>query len=148
MCRRISLLLMLIVTCMVSSAYGDMIQTGTISNNYLKDSGTWNLHVGEPAGERYFLQHVDFQQPYTEQPPTVLVMLSGIDSLKDTNERVLVTSEDITNYGFTVRYTTWADTRIYGIFVTWIAIPKSMALYNPTYSAPLAKSNIFNSTST
>ncbi|MCK9440223.1 MAG: H-type lectin domain-containing protein [Methanothrix sp.] len=115
---------------MMTSAFGDIIQTGTVHNDYNQDAGTWNLAVGQPPGERYFLQHVDFLRPFTEkQPPIVLVMLSGIDSEESVNERVRVTSEDITNYGFTVRYATWADSSLYGADVTWIAIPQSMALY-------------------
>jgi len=136
---RLYLLLVLIATSLMTSAYGDMIQTGMVHNDYNQDAGNWNLHVAQPPGVRYFLQHVDFQQPFTEmQPPIVLVMLSSVDSDKDTNERVAVTAEDITNYGFNVRYTSWWDTRLYGVSVTWIAIPQSIALYTPQNSTLVA----------
>jgi hypothetical protein len=136
---RLCLLFMLIATSMVTSAYGDMMQTGTVENGYVKDSGTWNLHAAasQDAGGRYFLQHVDFQQPFTTtQPPIVLVMLSGVDSDANVNERIVVTSENVTNNGFNVRYTTWGNTLLYGAWVTWIAIPQSQALYFPAYSSP------------
>jgi hypothetical protein len=112
-----------------------MIQTGTIQNDYINDAGVWYLHLAQPPGDRYFLQHIDFQKPFTErQPPIVLVMLNGLDS-DDRNERVHVTAEDITNNGFVLRYATWGDTRLYAASVTWIAIPRSMALYVPDSAA-------------
>lgn len=133
---RLYLLIVLIGTIMVSPADSDILQTGLEHNNYIKDAGSWNLHLAQPPGERYFLQHVEFPQQFTErQPPIVLVMLSGLDS-DDKNERVHVTAEGITNYGFDIRYTTWSDTRLYGASVTWIAIPRSMALYVPDDSKP------------
>lgn len=134
---RIYLLLVLILISMVSTAYGDLIQTGIVQNGYTKNAATWNLNVAEPPGERYFLQPIYFPQPFTErQPPIVLVMLSGLDS-DDGNDRISVTAEAITNYGFNIRYTTWWDTRLYGASVTWIAIPRSMALYAPEDSMPM-----------
>lgn len=132
---RLFFLLMLICIGIVSPAYCDMIQTGTLQNDYIRNAGSWYLHIAQPPGERFFLQHITFQRPFTEaQPPLVLVMLSGLDS-DNGHERVHVTAEDITNYGFVVRYATWADTRLYAASVTWIAIPQSMALYVPDSTA-------------
>lgn len=129
---RLYLLLVFIGISMVSPAYCDIMQTGTVQNDYIKNAATWNLHVAQPPGERYFLHHVYFQQPFTEgQPPIVLAMLSGLDSDETTNERVHVTAEDVTNYGFDIRYTTWSNTLLYGASVTWIAIPQSMGLNAP-----------------
>ena len=132
---RLCLLLVLIAAIMVPSAYGDMIQTGTAYSDY--KNANWYLDETWD-GERIFLQHVDFQQPFTEgQPPIVLVMLNAIDSDKDLNVRIAVSSESVTNYGFNIRYKTWSDTKLYGLGVTWIALPRSMALDVPTKSMPV-----------
>ncbi|HEX7444898.1 MAG TPA: H-type lectin domain-containing protein [Methanothrix sp.] len=129
---RLCILLTLIIAIMVPSAYGDLIQTGTAYGN--NKNANWYLDE-DWTGERSFLQHIDFQQPFTEeQPPIVLVMLNGLDSSKDRNDRVTLTSESVTNYGFNIRYSTWSDTKLYGVWVTWIALPQSTALFAPTKS--------------
>lgn len=125
--------------CAVTSAYGDMIQTGVVHNGYLQDEGNWNLHIAQPAGEREFKHHINFPQEFTDGLPIVLVMLSGVDSDNATNQRVLVTTDNITQYGFNVLYKTWWDTRLYGAWVTWIAIPRSMVYTDMT--EPLNTSN-------
>jgi hypothetical protein len=115
---------------MVTSAYGDMIQTGVTYNGYLQDKGSWNLHIAQPPGERNFKYHINYPQEFTEGLPVVLVMLSGIDADKATNQRFLVATNNITQYGFNVLYKAWGDTRVYSAWTTWIAIPRSM-VYTP-----------------
>jgi hypothetical protein len=125
---RLLAIVLVLLFCMITSAYGDMMQTGVAYNGYLQDKGSWTLHIAQPAGERTFKHHINFPQEFTEGLPIVLVMLSGIDSDRNTNQRLIVTTNNITQYGFNVLYKKWSDTRVYSAWVTWIAIPQSMAL--------------------
>lgn len=122
---RLSAVAIVLIFCLATPTFGDIMQTGIVPDGYIQDQGTWNLHIAQPPGERHFIHHVDFSQEFTEGLPIVLVTLSGLDSDNAANQRVLVSAENITPKGFDILYKTWWDTRLYGAWVTWEAIPRS-----------------------
>ena len=54
--------------------------------------------------------------------PKVMVALNGLDSSKDANQRLTVKVADVKETGFNVVFNTWADTKIYMVSVSWIAV--------------------------
>jgi len=61
----------------------------------------WRLHKGE--GDRAFVQHINFARAFTE-PPAVFVALSAIDLLADSDFRVAVSAERITDTAMDIRF--------------------------------------------
>ncbi len=89
-------------------------------------SGTWYAGVGEGftldkgTGERIVTISVEFPQSF-EKRPTVTVGVNRLDTDKGTNTRFNVQATSVSRDGFTLKITTWGDTKIYGIGGFWIA---------------------------
>ena len=92
------------------------IQSGYISAG--NDDPKWQLLNGQ--GERPFKKRIDFKTPFDE-PPTVTVSLSGIDSDKSHNLRIKVEAKDVDRNGFYISLLTWSATRVYRVWVQWVA---------------------------
>jgi hypothetical protein len=89
--------------------------SGTVAGTYQSD--TWTLH--EDGEDRKFTTVQQFSTPFI-RPPTVVVSISEVDAPAGPL-RVRVAAADITNTGFTVEITTWADSKLYGAVASWIA---------------------------
>ena len=63
---------------------------------------------------------ITFSHPY-EQPPVVVVWLSGLDLGAKHNWRLKVETKDITREGFTIVLGTWSDTVWHSASANWIA---------------------------
>jgi hypothetical protein len=59
--------------------------------------------------------------PGQKDAPTVALSLSGLDASKDANLRVGLEALNMTGEGFDLRVTTWADTELYMVNVSWVA---------------------------
>ncbi len=83
----------------------------------------WNLaEPGEPESEpRAYVYHVDFEVPF-QTAPVVQVSLTGFDLDQRDSARLNVESIAIDMYGFDIVVSTWNETRVYGVDVSWIAI--------------------------
>jgi hypothetical protein len=71
-------------------------------------------------GERHFEYAVKFEQPF-EEVPQILVALNHLDVESHTALRLSVTAEKISASGFTLRYSTWANTQVFSVGAQWIA---------------------------
>jgi len=94
------------------------IQTGIKYNGYQENSN-WSLKYG--TGTRTFRTWVPFSSPF-QAPPTVTPALYGQDVQGGTNNRLVLGAENITTTGFTLVYTTWADTVVNSAWASWTAI--------------------------
>jgi hypothetical protein len=85
------------------------------------DVGTsgWNLHTG--TGDRNFDRVVAFQSALTSTP-IVQVNLAWLDADGAHNTRVDVLAVNITPLGFTLRFHTYADTKLFGVRANWFAL--------------------------
>ncbi len=102
----------------------NFVQTGRVHCGVDTDSA-WVLNNG--SGDRSFIKEIDFPIPYSVTPPikgvNVSVMLSAMDVDNSRNTRVSVNLDQPANTGgFTLRVSTWADTILFSVEVTWIAI--------------------------
>lgn len=95
-----------------------MIQTGVVEYN--PQCSGWNLASG--TGERTFTgPDIKFQPPFSA-PPSVVLALCGIDSDHATNLRLTLRTSDVEPDEFNIMVSTWDDSLVYSVLVTWIAI--------------------------
>jgi len=106
-----------------------VIQSGTVElssgtavgggGTILGAAGTWTLNTG--SGDRsYRTPDIAFPQPF-QQTPVVVLSLAGIDAGNQFNIRVRLAAEDVQADEFNIRVSTWADTVIHAVWVTWVA---------------------------
>jgi hypothetical protein len=99
------------------------LSPGTMVNPLTGTAGNWTLNSGQ--GQRTFKTwDIQFPQPFT-QTPTVRVSLAGIDADGQFNTRLQLTTEDVQADEFNIRVTTWDDSIVYAVWVSWIAHDQS-----------------------
>ena len=82
-------------------------------------------------GERQFEHVVKFKEPFAEVPQ-ILVAFNRLDIASHAPLRVNVTAEKISPTGFTLRYSTWANTQIFGIGAYWMAFHAALSDFRLT----------------
>ena len=98
------------------------VQVGTFSS-----SGT-GLSTG--SGERQMTVTVSFPKSFSEKPK-VIVGLTMIDAAGNVGTRVNAIAEGISRDGFTVIVKTWADSKVYGVSGSWVAIAPTTVKVKP-----------------
>jgi hypothetical protein len=88
-----------------------------------QDTPDWLLdesaeNTGQP---RIFRTHITFGTPYVNIP-VVQVALTGFDIDNRSTARLAVSTESITPNGFDLLVSTWMDTRVYQVSVSWMAL--------------------------
>jgi hypothetical protein len=84
----------------------------------------WNLASlpedgsGEP---RTFSLPITFSFPFVSAP-VVSLGLAGFDIDQRDSARINLQATDITAAGFTALISTWRDTRVYSVTLSWIAV--------------------------
>jgi hypothetical protein len=82
-------------------------------------------------GERHFEHVVKFKEPF-EEVPQIVVGLSHLDIPSFTALRLNVTAEKISPTGFTLRYSTWENTQIFGVGAQWMAFHAALSDFRLT----------------
>jgi len=93
------------------------------------DDEGWTLVSGN--GERIYTKRVSFSEPF-DVSPEVSVSLAHLDDYHGYNTRFSLGAHNITETGFDIRFHTWADSIIYGITASWIAVGNNGAGYTAT----------------
>ncbi|HEX5881783.1 MAG TPA: H-type lectin domain-containing protein [Actinomycetota bacterium] len=101
-----------------------MVLMGYVSGNHGQPD--WTLDDPQ-VGQRTVIRSVTFPKPFP-QVPGVLVNLRGLDAAAGKNLRVRVYAADITPTAFNVKFETWADSIIYEVRASWIAITMPVML--------------------
>jgi len=101
-----------------STSFGQMMQKGEFQANV--NSEGWSLNGG--SGMRTHLVFVKFGKAFTKDP-MVSVSMTSFDAApgKDGNVRMAIKPEQVTREGFTVKISTWGDSRVAGMEGTWVA---------------------------
>lgn len=85
-------------------------------SDYEHDGDMW---AGE--GEREFRTAVAFSVPFTDVP-AVHIGLSMWDMDRDTNPRIDIAAENVSETGFEIVFRTWGDTRVARVRADWLAL--------------------------
>jgi hypothetical protein len=115
--------------CIYQEATDPMhIQAG---NHAVDDNDRSFQAFKDGEGERYCEHAVKFEQPF-EEVPQILVALNHLDVESHTALRLSVTAEKISASGFTLRYSTWANTQVFGVGAQWIAFHEALSDFRLT----------------
>ena len=93
-------------------------------------SGTWGASESNEGytlstneGSRNFLVSVEFPEPF-DTKPDVIVGVTLLDATSEKNVRYKVETMSVSRDAMTVKVSTWADTKIFGISGFWMAHAK------------------------
>ncbi len=92
------------------------------SNHFDKSDPRWTL-FGPPSEEtdREFAVRIEFERDFAA-PPVVHVGIAGLDVDAVDTVRLRVRARHIDRSGFTVLLSTWFDSRVHGVDVSWLAL--------------------------
>jgi hypothetical protein len=97
-----------------------LAQSGIQSGKFAVNSSTNGYTLNKNSGDRSVSIEITFPKP-CETKPVVVLSVTSVDADKDTNVRYSVEAVSVSRDGFTVKISTWADTKIHGISGQWIA---------------------------
>lgn len=117
--RAMIVLVALLVISTVTFAEG--LQKGNFAARV--GSEGWTLASG--TGERVYIEFVQFGKTF-EAPPDVLVSLTGYDATagSDGSVKINLVVDKITKAGCIIKVVTWGDSKVSGVFGSWLAMPK------------------------
>ncbi len=95
----------------------DQIATGKF--NVTKNSSGFNLHDGE--GPREFTMEVKFKKEFTTKPK-ILLSVTSVDANTKGNVRYKIETSFVSEQGFIIKFSTWDDSKVYGLSGQWMAI--------------------------
>jgi len=96
-----------------------LTDSGRVNRDYYSDGRNALTGQNQAGG----VNHVNFTQPFTIAP-TVHVGIVGIDLDHGANQRLKVFAQNITTTGFDMVFSTWANTKVWGVEASWLAIGK------------------------
>ncbi len=95
-------------------------QSEVQSGAFTASSNTDGYTLDKNTGNRSFNIEVNFKKSFTTKPKVVL-SVNNLDADTKTNIRYSVEAISVSRDNFTVKITTWGDTKIYGISGFWLA---------------------------
>ncbi len=95
-------------------------QSKFVTGKYTANTNNSGFTLDKNTGPRTYSMEVNFLNPF-ESRPEVIVTVSILDADKATNVRYNVEATAISRDGFTIKITTWDDSKIFGIGGNWIA---------------------------
>ncbi|MDR3627857.1 MAG: H-type lectin domain-containing protein [Ignavibacteriaceae bacterium] len=97
-----------------------LAQTAIQSNNFSVGSSTANYTLDKNTGDRSITIEVTFDKPF-DKKPTVVLSVTHLDADTKTTVRYDVVASSVSRDGFTIKISTWSETKIFGIGGSWIA---------------------------
>jgi hypothetical protein len=90
-------------------------------------SGSWSVNQSVPGysldnniGERSVTLDIHFAEPFAKKPKIILT-ITQLDSDKNVNLRYKPEAISISRDGFTLKVSTWADSKIFSLSGSWLA---------------------------
>jgi len=103
----------------------DLLPLTILSANVALGTETeeWNLDApaDDEAPLRSFPFEIAFATPFSA-PPVVHLGLSGFDLDQCSSSRITITAEQVSEFGFVARISTWRSSRVYSVAFNWLAI--------------------------
>lgn len=91
------------------------------------ESGTWGISTATPnytlsknEGDRSMVINVSFDVPF-EVKPDIVLGITMLDASDQTPVRYSISAMSISRDGFSIKVSTWSNTKINGISGTWLA---------------------------
>lgn len=97
-----------------------LAQTQMATGKFSANSSSQGYTLDKNSGERSHTIEIAFPKPF-DIKPTVVVAVTMLDADKASNVRYSVEPVSISRDGFTVKISTWGDTKILGIGGSWVA---------------------------
>ena len=116
---KISKLVFVIFVLLVGSnlLFAQKIETGKFSF----DNTMQNYSLDKQSGDRSMTVYVNFENGF-DKKPKVILSVTNLDANTQTNIRYNVEALSVSRDGFSVKVSTWSDTKIMGISGDWLAI--------------------------
>ena len=95
-------------------------QTKVLSGYWGASKTTQGYTLAENSGDRSVTITVNFLDPF-ENKPDVTLGVTLLDATSEKNVRYKVEALSVSRDAMTIKISTWADTKIYGISGYWLA---------------------------
>ena len=114
------ILFILTIALAVGMIGSSFAQTKVLSGYWSVSKNTQGYTLAENSGDRSVTITVNFLDPF-ENKPDVTLGVTLLDATSDKNVRYKVEALSVSRDAMTIKISTWADTKIYGISGYWMA---------------------------
>jgi hypothetical protein len=109
-----------LVIAVLGIAFTTYAQVKVQSGIWSASTNTEGYTLSENQGDRSVTISVDFPVPF-ENKPEVILGLTTLDATSEQNVRYDVEALSVSRDAMTIKISTWADTKIFGIAGFWMA---------------------------
>lgn len=99
------------------TTFAQQVESGTFSAS----KSTANYTLDKNTGVRFVTIPISYDKSF-EKKPHIIITVDKIDADKSANLRYEVKAVSVSRDNFTVSIQTWADSKIFAISGTWLAI--------------------------
>lgn len=104
-----------------------LILITTVNAQTKTQSGSWSVNqsisgfaLDKNEGERAVTIEIKFEKPFTSKPQ-IFLTTTQLDASKEANLRFNIETISISRDGFTIKISTWADSKIFSMSGYWLA---------------------------
>lgn len=97
-----------------------LAQTKVQSGKWGASKSSESYTLADNSGERSVIISVNFLDPF-EDKPEVILGVTVLDATSEQNVRYRVEALSVSRDAMTIKISTWADTKIFGISGYWLA---------------------------
>jgi hypothetical protein len=112
----ISFFALVFILCSSYSFSQSHLQSGT----FIVNTETEGYTLNKLTGDRSVTKEVAFTKPFDKKPKVVL-SVSSLDADSKSNVRYRIEAISVSRDGFTVKLSTWSDSKIFAVTGYWMA---------------------------
>ena len=114
----IKLAVIIFVLCVGSTA---LFAQQIVSGKYSFNNSMQNYTLDKNSGDRSMTIYINFDKGF-DKKPKIILSVTNLDANTQTNIRYNVEALSVSRDGFSVKVSTWSDTKIMGLSGDWLAI--------------------------
>lgn len=114
--KKIMFIMMVLFFVAATAVSAQEVQSGEFTADY--NSADYSLH--QEKGTRSYDVDVSFTKSF-ESVPKIVLSVTMIDADNRYNTRYKVEAKSVSRDGFTIKVTTWNDSKVWGIAGNWMA---------------------------
>ena len=111
----------LLVTAFIFSASLAFAQIELQSGTFSATAANSGYTLDKNSGDRTYLLEVNFPVPFEKAKPKIVLSVNRLDADNTVNLRYKVEAISISRDNFTIKISTWADSRVFEVGGTWLA---------------------------